>query len=525
MRLFWLEVGLAAFAGLIVASPSHHGANRLTVNTTNGPITGHLASNASAVIEYLGIPYAKPPVGDLRFASPVQFTSNASYEASKFGFDCPLSPSKKVDYPDMTPQAQRIISYFASGAGTPQSEDCLTLNIWAKPANKLHSSKKPVIVFFYGGRFAIGNTNSPFYNGKYFADAQDVVVVTVNYRINIFGFPGIPGQPQNLGLRDQRAAVEWVHANIASFGGNPSKITIAGQSSGGVSVDYWSYAYTKDPIVNGLIAPSGNAFSFPLNSPGVPERNWNTVVGAVNCTDSEDVLACMREVDWEDIKAAAAAVKPTSSSSVLRSIPPFYPIVDNEIVFPDYVSLTKNGSFAKLPILFGNNNNEDGYYRIPAYGNGVVPTSEQVTSFLLESFTCPNLYQANARLAQGVPAWIYRYFGDWDNTRLFPTSGAYHGVDLHMIFGASGDVSGIPPSDAQRETTRVMQRAWAAFANNPHNGLSEVIGWPKFDPETDSLVLLALGNNLQPSFVKPDVYGAPCSTVTMGALGTPTSSL
>ncbi|KAF4921581.1 Para-nitrobenzyl esterase [Colletotrichum viniferum] len=527
MRLFWLEVGLAAFASLVAASSNHHGANWLTVDTTNGPITGHLASNASAVIEYLGIPYAKPPVGDLRFAPPVQvqFTSNASYEASKFGFDCPLSPSKQVDYPDMTPQAQRIISYFASGAGTPQSEDCLTLNIWAKPANKLHSSNKPVIVFFYGGRFAIGNTNSPFYNGKYFADAQDVVVVTVNYRINIFGFPGIPGQPQNLGLRDQRAAVEWVRANAAGFGGDPSKITIAGQSSGGVSVDYWSYAYTKDPIVNGLIAPSGNAFSFPLNSPGVPERNWNTVVGAVNCTDSEDVLACMREVDWENIKAAAAAVKPTSSSSVLRSIPPFYPIVDNEIVFPDYVSLTKNGSFAKLPILFGNNNNEDGYYRIPAYGNGVVPTPEQVTSFLLESFTCPNLYQANARLAQGVPAWIYRYFGDWDNTRLFPTSGAYHGVDLHMIFGASGDVSGIPPSDAQRETTKVMQRAWAAFANNPQNGLSEVIGWPKFNPETDSLVLLALDNDPQPSFVKPDVYGAPCSTVTMGALATPTSSL
>lgn len=152
MRLFWLEVGLAAFASLVAASQYHHRADRLTVNTTNGPITGHLASNASAVIEYLGIPYAKPPIGDLRFAPPVQFTSNTSYEASKFGFDCPLSPSKKVDYPDMTPQAQRIISYFASGAGTPQSEDCLTLNIWTKPVNKLHSSNKPVIVFFYGGR-------------------------------------------------------------------------------------------------------------------------------------------------------------------------------------------------------------------------------------------------------------------------------------------------------------------------------------------------------------------------------------
>ncbi|KAL0939828.1 carboxylesterase [Colletotrichum truncatum] len=492
----------------------------LTVNTTNGAITGHAASNSSSVIEYLGIPYAKPPVGNLRFAAPERFSGDAPFEASSFGFDCPLTPSRRVDYPDMTPQAQQIIGYFASAAGTPQSEDCLTLNIWSKPSRKSHSAQKPVIVFFYGGRFAIGNTHSPFYNGKYFAEAQDVVVVTVNYRLNIFGFPGAPGEPQNLGLRDQRAAVEWVRDNIAGFGGDPGKITIAGQSSGGVAVDYWTYAYTEDPIVNGLIAPSGNAFSFPLNSPEVPERNWNTVVAAVNCTSAEDAMVCMRGKSWEDIKAAAAAVRPTSSSSVLRAIPPFYPVVDNEIVFSDYVALTKAGKFSKLPALFGNNDNEDGYYRIPAYGNGVVPTPEQVSSFLLESFTCPNSYQGAARLAQGVPVWVYRYLGDWDNTRLFPTSGAYHGVDLHMIFGASGDVSGIPPSETQRQLTRLMQSAWAAFANDPENGLSEVLGWPKFDLNGESLIVLGKGNDPEPQFVKPALYDAPCSTVTLGALAT-----
>ncbi|WYZ34010.1 hypothetical protein EsH8_I_000286 [Colletotrichum jinshuiense] len=481
----------------------------------------HPASNSSDVIEFLGIPYVKPPVGDLRFDAPQRFTDNASYEAAKFGFDCPLSPSRRVDYPEMTPQAQQIIGNFASAAGTPQSEDCLTLNIWSKATKKALLAGKPVIVFFYGGRFAIGNTNSPFYNGKYFAEAQDVIVITVNYRINIFGFPGAPGQPQNLGLRDQRAAVEWVRDNIAGFGGDPAKITIAGQSSGGVSVDYWSYAYTEDPIVNGLIAPSGNAFSFPLNSPEVPERNWNTVVASVNCTNATDVMACMRAQKWEDIKAAAAAVRPTSSSSVLRAIPPFYPRVDNETVFPDYVALTKSGSFAKLPILFGNNQNEDGYYRIPAYGNGVVPSQEQVASFLLESFTCPNSYQGLARLAQNIPAWIYRYFGDWENTRLFPTSGAYHGVDLHMIFGASEDVSGLATSEPQKRTTVLMQQAWAAFANDPANGLTSVLGWPKFDPSEESLALLAVGNDPKPRFVKPDTYDAPCSTITMGALATP----
>ena len=357
------------------------------------------------------------------------------------------------------------------------------------------------------------------YNGKYFADAEDVVVVTVNYRLNIFGFPGAAGETQNLGLRDQRAAVEWVRDNIRSFGGDPAKITIAGQSSGGVAVDYWTYAYKDDPIINGIIAPSGNAFSFPVNSISVQEANWNKVVAAVSCNTTSDVMACMRKADWKDIEKAAAAIKPASSSSVLRSIPPFWPKPDGEVVFSDYVSLTKAGNFVKVPILFGNNNNEDGYYRIPAYGNGVVPTDDQVKSFLLESFTCPAAYQVQARKDQRVPSWVYRYMADWDNTRLYPTSGAYHGVDLHMIFGASGDVSGIAPSADQKKLTKIMQKAWFSFIDDPSCGLTK-LGWPKFDPAGNTLIRLGNDTKPQVEFVNPSIYDAPCSTVTMGALAT-----
>lgn len=196
--------------------------------------------------------------------------------------------------------------------------------------------------------FTIGNTNSPFYNGKYFAAAEDIIVVTANYRLNIFGFPGAPDLAQNLGLRDQRTAVEWVRDNIASFGGDPERITIAGQSSGGVAVDYWSYAYRSEPIVNGLIAHSGNAFSFPVNAPGVSGRNWNTAVDFVGCSAADDTMACMRQADWEKIKAAAASIRPSVSSSVLRSIPPFYPQPDGELVFSDYLSRAKSGQFAKI---------------------------------------------------------------------------------------------------------------------------------------------------------------------------------
>ncbi|KAF5022692.1 hypothetical protein F66182_5240 [Fusarium sp. NRRL 66182] len=487
IRWTFLCATLTAVAGA-KCNPSIY----ITVDTSNGPVTGHVTDNSACVVEYLGIPYARPPVNELRFAPPQRFNSTKPYRAERYGHDCPLTPGREVDYPGKTPQAQRIMSYFGSGADTPQSEDCLTLNIWSKATSKSAMGSKPVLVFFYGGRFAIGNTNSPFYTGKYFADAQDMVVVTVNYRLNIFGFPGGPGETQNLGLRDQRAAVEWVRDNIRNFGGDASKITISGQSSGGVAVDYWTYAYEKDPIANGIIAPSGNAFSFPVNAKGVQEKNWNSVVSALGCNSTSHVLACMRKAHWQDIKTAAASIRPASSSSVLRSIPPFYPIPDEEIVFSDYVGLTNKGNFARLPALFGHNHNEDGYYRIPAYGNGVTPTDSQVESFLLESFTCPVSYQAKARRDHGVAAWAYRYLADWDNTRLFPTSGAYHGVDLHMIFGASGDVSGIAPSTDQAKLTEMMQQAWFSFSNNPSSGLSQ-LGWPKFDPSRKTLVEIGKG--------------------------------
>ncbi|KAL5094597.1 hypothetical protein Trisim1_005330 [Trichoderma cf. simile WF8] len=496
----------------------------LTVSTSNGPITGHQASNSACVIEYLGIPFAQPPVGNLRFAAPAKIRSKKPYVAANFGFDCPLTPSKPVNYPGFTPQAQQIVNYFASAAGTPQSEDCLTLNIWSKATQNALKAKKPVLVFFYGGRYTIGNTDSPFYSGKYFADSEDIVVVTVNYRLNIFGFPGAPGETQNLGLRDQRAAVEWVRDNIKQFGGDPSKITISGQSAGGVAVDYWTYAYKKDPIVNGVIAHSGNVFSFPVNAPGVPEKNWDTVVAAVNCTSASDVMSCMRQADWTAIKAAAAGIKPTPSSSVLRSIPAFYPMPDEQLVFSDYLSLTNAGKFAKVPLLLGNNNNEDGYYRIPAFASGIVPTADQVVSFLLESFTCPVSHQAKARRDHGVPAWAYRYMADWDNTRLYPTSGAYHGVDLHMIFGASADVSGLPTTADQRSLTKLMQHAWFTFSNNPTSGLSS-LGWPQFNEKKASLIVLGQNNRPKAQFVSPSVFDLTCPNITLAGLGSVVSTV
>lgn len=146
-----------------------------------------------------------------------------------------------------------------------------------------------------------GYSNSLFYDGQALADNEDVVVVTVNYRVNIFGFPGAPNATQNLGLRDQRLAVEWVRDNAVAFGGDASKLVIFGQSSGAVAVDYWSYAYINDPIVSGLISQSGNAFSFPLNDVELQTKNWYNVSGTVGCGTSGDTLSCMRKKNWTDM--------------------------------------------------------------------------------------------------------------------------------------------------------------------------------------------------------------------------------
>ncbi|KAK4042023.1 cholinesterase [Parachaetomium inaequale] len=539
----WLYAALAA-TGLTAASPSEssdaaatRGCNKgrtnklLTVPTSNGAVTGHIATETSCVLEYLGIPYAKPPVGELRFAAPQPIDRQSPYTAANFGFDCPLTPSKPVDYPGFTPQAQRIIDYFASGSGNPQDEDCLTLNIWSKVTAKATVAKKPVLVFFYGGRFTTGNTNSPFFDGKRLADAQDLVVVTVNYRTNIFGFPGAPGEPQNLGLRDQRAAVEWVRDNIAHFGGDVTRITLSGQSAGGVAADYWAYAYEHDPIAAGLILVSGNAFSFPVNAPGVPERNWNAVVAAVGCNTTTTptpetqaaTMTCMRAAPWTALKSAAASVPPARSTTPLRSIPPFYPHPDNTLIFPNYTALTSTGRFARLPTLLSTTTNEAGWYSIGAYrSTGAIPTAEQIAAFHLESFTCPASYQASARRKWGVPAWVYRYAADWENTRLYDGSGAYHGVDLHMVFGGAEAVSGLGMTREQREMVGVVQRAWAAFVGDPWEGLGRdmEVGWPMWEERRESLVELGVGNEAGARFVDPRVYDGGCGGVRMGGLGT-----
>ena len=379
-----------------------------------------------------------------------------------------------------------------------------------------------MFVFLHGGRFQIPGPHSPFYYGQYLADNEDVVVVTISYRLGIFGFSGAPGIKQNAALRDQRLAVEWVRDNILGFGGDPNRIIVFGQSVGGSSVDYWAYAHKDDPIAAGLISHSGTALSFIPNTVEYSQRIWYNVSGTLGCgsnaTDPAEVLACVRAKDFTQVLAAARVVPPLPTQALAQAT--FHPTVDGEYVFANYTALGKAGAFAKIPYLAGNGNYEAGFYRVSAYGANVTLSPPKWDLYNQRAFTCPTKYANDFRVQHSVPTWRYRYMGDFANLRLYgswgdyPDSGSYHGSDMDMLFGTAYDVTGQNNTAPAELTSRYMQRAWAAFARDPKTGLS-AFGWPEYSPGCKSLVRLGFQNQPAPSIVDPDLYDSVCPPVEL----------
>ncbi|OQD97082.1 hypothetical protein PENSOL_c013G00790 [Penicillium solitum] len=244
-------------------------------------------------------------------------------------------------------------------------------------------------------------------------------------------------------------SVEWVKQNIHGFGGDPDRITISDQSCGSASVDYWAYAYQSEPLVAGLISHSGTALSFTTNNRTTAAKQWYAVSVQLGCGSSGDVLPCMRKQNASAILAAASALKVPSTNSARKS-PAFQPTVDNVTIFDNYTLLSQQGKFARIPYLVGHNSNEAGFYKIASYAQGSKLTDKQWDDFNMQTFFCPSNLEAAHRSRQHTPVWRFQYNADWENTRLYPSSGAHHGVEFNMIFGESAEITGIVESDAQR---------------------------------------------------------------------------
>ncbi|KAI0467495.1 alpha/beta-hydrolase [Xylaria cf. heliscus] len=486
--------------------------------TAQAYINGH-ASVPDSVCEWLGIPYASPPTGQLRFALPTKFYLEGPIDADHYGFDCPQTPSSLFAYPNATSQYSRIYASFVNLLNNTQSEDCLTLNIWSKPS-KSQRTLNPVIVWIHGGRFSAGSSHTPFYHGGNLADAHDVVVVTFNFRMNIFGFPGSPETTQNIGFLDQRFAVEWVYENIAAFGGDPGRITIIGQSSGAVAVSNWAYAFKDNPIVAGMMSHSGSIFSFPLLDADVAAAHWNHVASALGCGASDSPLSCMRSenISFQSILSAVRTVPSAPGNSPARSVPPFQATVDNATAFSvsEYMSRLRSATFAPLPHFQIHGDHESGFYRISALAQGQSLPESDWEEFELESFTCAAAAETYWRSRVGVPTYRARYMADWENLRLYdpPSSGAYHGVEVNMVTGNSESISGIAPSPREVELTGIMQGAWAAFAADPTRGLL-ALGWPHYQPGGESLVRLGVHTTPVVDVVFSGMYDSACPALNL----------
>ncbi|KAF1810959.1 alpha/beta-hydrolase [Eremomyces bilateralis CBS 781.70] len=480
------------------------------VQTTSGTIKGHASSWQSEVSEYLGVPYAKPPVGDLRFAAPQPYTGNGSIDAAKFSPDCPaaIAPTTGPAFQNLPPFAEKLANILGQ-KGDVFDEDCLTLNIWTKP--QTGEKAKAVLLWIYGGGFNSGNSQSPAYNGARLANDMDVIVVSVNYRVNIFGFPGVSfGTGLNGGLLDQRLGVEWVRDNIAKFGGDPERITLFGQSAGGSSVDIYSFAWTEDPIVHAFIPQSGTASNTMVGGRDT-SGGWYSASEKLGCGGrdaGEATLACMRSKPWQAIVNAT-----TPEGGALAALTAFAPTADNKTVFPDYNARRAAGNFAKLPTLVGNTDNELSLFTLLACVGGNSTNCTQTDSgaggVLNGAFSCPAASAAKARADAGVKVWRYLYAATWPNQDI-GVQGAWHGAELAPVFGTSEFVSGMPDIPAERNFSQILMSAWSGFAKDPENYLPR-LGWPVYDPTKNTLIKLGGPNSPDITFINATSVDSGCA--------------
>ncbi|KAJ8310832.1 hypothetical protein KUTeg_012697 [Tegillarca granosa] len=254
-----------------------------TVTTCSGPVKGIVEYRGNKkVYNFRGIPYAKPPIGDLRFRKPEPIGSwGNELDATHYGAPC-----------------VQMQEYWNVLIGGNVSEDCLYLNIYV-PNNISMTNKMAVMVWIHGGGYTLGE--GAVYDGSNFAIKGDVIIVTFNYRLGIFGFLNTNDKesPGNFGLWDQNMVFQWVKSNIEAFGGNPSAITIFGESAGGMSVSYHTLIPYNKGLFQRAIVQSGTAFSSPVLTASKNKDFMNFINGKLNCTsptqfNTSEFVQCLK---------------------------------------------------------------------------------------------------------------------------------------------------------------------------------------------------------------------------------------
>ena len=471
-----------ATSGSAGASPLS-AAGALTLQVQQGELIGH--SVIGGVREFLGIPFAEPPVEARRWALPVPKSAwPEPLVADHFGPRCPQASSHGMPNP-------------------LESEDCLYLSVWA-PA-EAHSA--PVMVWIHGGGNRDGTASDFFTGGAALAARYGVVVVALNYRLGVLGFLAQPelhraqGAPvANQGLWDQQLAMQWTHANIAAFGGDPSNITIFGESAGSADVCLHMVAPASRGLFARAISESGGCTT-RRRGLAAAERDTAKLAEQLGCS-AENALPCLRAAGVPALFAATDALGAQGLG--------FGPVVDGELIPDQPRALFDRGEIAHVPYLLGTNTDEGSAFTLDAasitsdeqYKDALArlgPDPNEVLVFYPPSkfSSAKNPYQAafarawgDARMVcstldvavraqrAGLPVFLYNFDISMDGPN--GVFGAAHAFEIGFVFGTNPMFT-----PEQRAVSDRMQGHWTQFAKTGDPNGPELYPWPLFTEDAD----------------------------------------
>jgi para-nitrobenzyl esterase len=461
---------------------------KLVVETRAGTVRGELRAPVSI---WKGIPYAAPPIGELRFRRPQPATPwTGERDATKFGTVAAQSRDPAIAM--MSGIGEKIVS----------GEDCLTLNVFSPGAD---GAKRPVVVWIHGGAFIMGSGSTPLYHGTSFAALHDLVVVTINYRLGLFGLLYLgdlaPGREEgNYALLDQIAALRWVKDNIAAFGGDPDQVTVMGESAGAISIGSLLAMPAARDLFHRAILQSGAAVLSP------PTREDMTAAARTVLAELGVTVDELPGVPEARILAAQEKLSRTNGLAA------FAPYVDGVSVPESPIAAVRAGGAAGIPLLLGSNRDEWTLFEVFLGDRTITPfeaplrerlgttldellaiyqrdrpgrTERQAWVDLIGdvAFRIPAIRLAEAQSDHQRAVYMYRF--DWASPALGGRLGAAHGLDLPFVWNrvdlpASKILLGEAAESAQPLATQ-LHATWAAFIRSGDPNGAGLPAWPAYD--------------------------------------------
>ncbi|KAK0222835.1 alpha/beta-hydrolase [Armillaria nabsnona] len=479
--------------------------DKLIVDTGYAKYRGNLSYPNT--VAYLGIPYAEPPLGDRRFRAPIPLdTARIALEANGTVLDA-------TSYPDFCIQG----TTGAGDAGGAGSEDCLKINIYSP----INGSNLPVLVYIHGGGYVYGNpANFPF--DHWVHQSPNVVIASIYYRLSSFGFLAIPefvdttNGDFNVGFLDQIQALKWVKRYIGAFGGDPSRVTINGQSVGGTSVELHLVAHEDESLFSGAIVQSTYRTPLPLPEQQRPLFDFYSERAGCGSDSLSSELQCLRDAD---VSALARAQDAAANGEFAGPYKAFNPVVDGKILTEFPAMSMALGQFVQVPLIVGATSNESYApgYDIPSSLEILFPgLDEQDTDdFLLQRLataTGESIYRCCREIlasAYSSNTWTYRY-NQPNPTSSSPTI-VIHGAENWMMFlgsntGYNGSATFSSMTPEETAFSEELIAYWLSFvrAKDPNTfKLERSPVWDRFSlDEKRQVVLQQNSTTMSGSFVE-----------------------